>query len=136
MPAWTTPKTNWEGTDYFGRTAWLRISGNTEYLADILGIPFTPIAMVSDGSVLSSADRNNITDTLETIYATLCASWNRRYVLPRVDYGCTWNSKDLNAIENLQLNAKAQIDGTISNTVEYYAGEEAVCGDTISVGLL
>ena len=30
MPTWTTPKTNWVGTDYFYATDWLRIVGNLE----------------------------------------------------------------------------------------------------------
>ena len=136
MPTWTTPKTNWEGTDYFMAADWLRIVGNVEYIADALGIAYTPFTTVTDKqTVLTSQDRNDVTDMLETLYAALNASWNRGYVLPRVDYGSAWNSRDLNIIENMLLNMKAQLDGTLSNTVEYYT-EEIYCGDTISVGLL
>ena len=135
--AWSTPKTNWVGTDTFSATDWLRITGNTEYVANALSIPFTPFANVTDrDTLLTSADRNNITDTLETIWLTLHASWNRGYVTPRVDYGSTWNSKDLNIIENFLLNAKKQLDGELSSVVEYYADTEIFCGDDISVGLL
>lgn len=136
MPTWTTPKTDWQGTDYFTADDWLRIVGNVEYIADDLGLAYTPLTTISAGSVLSSSDRNAVTDMLEAIYAELSASWNRGFVLPRVDYGSAWNSKDLNNIENLLLCAKAQIDGTLSNLAESYAGEELICGDTISVGLL
>lgn len=136
MPTWTTPKTNWVGTDYFTATDWLRIVGNVEYIADDLGIAYTPYTVVSDGqTLLTASDRNTVTDMLETLYSALNASWERGYVAPRIDYGSPWNSRDLNIIENMLLNMKEQIDGTISNTVEYYS-DEIVCGDTISVGLL
>lgn len=136
MPTWTTPKTNWVGTDYFMAADWLRIAENTEYIADQLGITFYPFVAVSDGQTLLTAkDRNDITNMLETLYVALNASWERGYVASLVDYGSPWNSRDLNIIESMLLNMKKQIDGTISNTVEYYS-DEIVCGDTISVGLL
>lgn len=136
MPTWTTPKTNWVGTDYFTVADWLRIAENTEYIADQLGITFYPFVSVSDGQTLLTAkDRNDITNMLETLYAALNASWERGYVAPRIDYGSPWNSRDLNIIESMLLNMKKQIDGTVSNTVEYYS-DEIICGDTISVGLL
>ena len=136
MPTWTTPKTNWEGTDTFGRVDYYRIAGNTEYVASELGISYTASAGVAQGYVLTSKERNDITDTLNAIYDALYASWNRHYVLPRVDYGSAWNSKDLNGIEEFLLTAKEQIDGTINNNVEYFAGNETICGDTLSLGLL
>lgn len=137
MPTWTTPKTDWQGTDYFTAADWLRIVGNVEYIADALSIAYTPYTTVTDGAtLLSSTDRNAVTDLLEQIYASISASWNRGYVAPRVDYGSAWNSKDLNNIENMLLGIKEQIDGTISNLVEYYAGDELICGDTLSLGLL
>lgn len=136
MPTWTTPKTNWVGTDYFYRGDWLRIVGNVEYIADILGVEFYPYTAVYNGrTLLKARERNYVTNTLETLYATLNASWERGYVAPRVDYGSPWNSRDLNIIESMLLNMKEQIDGTVSNTVEYYS-DEIICGDTISVGLL
>lgn len=136
MPTWTTPKTDWQGSDYFMAADWLRIVGNVEYIADSLGVAYTPFTAVTDGqTLLTSQDRNNVTDMLEQLYIALNASWNRGYVLPRVDYGSAWNSKDLNIIENMLLNMKDQIDGTLSETVEYYT-DEIACGDSISVGLL
>jgi len=136
MPTWTTPKTDWQGTDYFTADDWLRIVGNVEYIADDLGLAYTPLTTISAGSVLSSSDRNAVTDMLEAIYAELSASWNRGFVLPRVDYGSAWNSKDLNNIENLLLCAKAQIDGTLDNLAESYTGDELIAGDQLSLGLL
>lgn len=136
MPTWTTPKTNWVGTDYFTAADWLRIVRNVEYIADILGVEFYPYTAVYDHrTLLKARERNYVTNTLETLYVALNASWERGCVAPRVDYGSPWNSRDLNIIENMLLNMKEQIDGTISNTVEYYS-DEIVCGDTISVGLL
>lgn len=136
MPTWTTPKTNWVGTDNFYRTDWLRIVRNVEYIADILGVEFYPYtAVMNRQTLLKARERNYVTNTLETLYAALNASWERGYVAPRVDYGSPWNSRDLNIIESMLLNMKKQIDGTVSNTVEYYS-DEIVCGDTISVGLL
>lgn len=135
--AWIPPKTDWKGTDYFTRTDWLRIVNNLKYIADSVGVAYTPYTSVVNGqTVLSSSDRNTVTDTIEKIYAKLNSSWNRSYVFPRKDYGSTWNSRDLNAIESLLLNLKEQIDGTLENKVLYYAGDEIICGDVLSVGLL
>lgn len=135
--SWSTPKTNWVGTDTFSATDWLRIVGNVKYIADELSIAYTPLTSVTDGdTLLTSKDRNDVTDMLDVIYLALNASWNRGYVSPRFDYGSTWSSKDLNIIEDLLLNAKKQIDGELSNAVEYYADTEIFCGDDISVGLL
>ena len=135
--AWTTPKTTWVGTDPFTAADWLRIVGNLEYLADEMSIAYTPFTSVTDGeTLLTSADRNVVTDLLETMYLQLSSSWNRGYVLPRVDYGSAWNSRDLNIIEALIRNLKRQIDGELSSKVDYYCGEEIKCGDTISLGLL
>lgn len=138
MAIWTTPKTDWVGTDYFRAEDWTRITGNTAYLCEALYISFTPRENVSDGrSLLSSADRNTVTDAIEKIYAKINASFNRGYVAPRVDYGSAWNSTDLNIIEKLLLDAKELcIDHTTNNYVYYHAGDEIICGDTISVGLL
>lgn len=134
MPTWTTPKTNWQGSDYFMASDWNRISLNVAYIADELGIAYEPL-LVNNGQPLRSDICNEITDMLETLYAALNASWNRGYVAPRVDYGSAWNSRDLNIIEDMLLNMKAQLDGTLNNDVEYYP-DEIFCGDTISVGLL
>lgn len=135
--AWTTPKTNWIGSDTFSASDWLRIVGNLKYIADRLSIAYTPYTSVTDGNtVLTSADRNVVTDLIDEIYISIGAAWSRGYVNRRKDYGSAWNSKDLNIIESLLLNIKAQLDGTITSGVEYYAGEEIICGDTISVGLL
>ena len=135
--AWTTPKTTWVGTDPFTAADWLRIVGNLEYLADEMSIAYTPFTSVTDGeTLLTSADRNVVTDLLETMYLQLSSSWNRGYVLPRVDYGSAWNSRDLNIIEALIRNLKRQIDGELSSKVDYYCGEEIKCGDTISLVLL
>lgn len=135
--AWVTPKTNWVGTDTFSASDWLRIVGNVEYIANALSVAYTPFTTVTDGeTLLTSKNRNDVTDMIETLCAKLSSSWNRGYVAPRVDYGSTWNSKDLNIIEDLLLNMKKQIDGTLSKQVIYYAGEGIFCGDTISLGLL
>lgn len=135
--AWTTPKTDWEGTDYFTADDWLRIVGNVKYIADELSLTYTPYTAVTDGhTLLTSADRNAVTNMLEQIYATLYASWNRGYVFPRVNYGSTWNSKDLNSIESMIRDLKKHLDGELTNKVTYYADDEIYCGDNISVGLL
>ena len=134
--SWTTPKTDWQPTDYFMASDWLRIVGNVEYIADSLGVAYTPFTAVTDGqTLLTSQDRNDVTDMLDTLYIALNASWNRGYVAPRVSYGSAWNDKDLNIIESMLLSMKEQLDGTLSETVEYYT-DEVFCGDTISVGLL
>ena len=134
--AWTTPKTNWQGTDYFTSVDWLRIVGNVDYIATQLSIAYTPLTTVSDGStMLTASDRNAVTDMLDEIYIALGASWNRGYVSPRKDYGSAWNSKDLNNIEKFLSDAKEQIDGTLEGGVAYYPGE-VFCGEQISVGLL
>ena len=135
--AWITPKTTWVGTDPFTAADWLRIVGNVEYLATAMSIPFTPYTSVTDGETLiTSKQRNDVTDMIETLYATLYSSWNRGYVMPRIDYGSAWNSKDLNIIEALIRNLKRQLDGELSSKVDYYCGKEIRCGETISLGLL
>ena len=135
--AWITPKTDWKGTDTFNASDWLRIVGNVKYIADELSLTYTPYTSVTDGSTLLTAkDRNDVTEMIEKLYSKLSSSWNRGYVVPRVDYGSTWNSKDLNIIESLILNLQRQIDGELTKKVEYFAGNEIVCGDTISCGLL
>ena len=135
--AWITPKTDWKGTDTFNASDWLRIVGNVKYIADSLSVAYTPFTSVTDGqTLLTSENRNDVTEMIETLYAKLSSSWNRGYVVPRVDYGSTWNSKDLNIIEALIRNLKRQVDGELSNKVKYYAGNEIKCGDTISSGLL
>lgn len=136
MPTWTTPKTDWIGTDYFTASDWQRINGNIEYIADALGISYTPLLVVDKNTPLTASYCNSyVTDMLETLYAALNASWNRGYVAPRVDYGSAWNSRDLNIIEDMLLNMKAQLDGTLDETIEYYS-DDIYCGDTISIGLL
>lgn len=135
--AWITPKTTWVGTEPFTAADWLRIVGNVEYLATAMSIPFTPYTSVTDGETLiTSKQRNDVTDMIETLYATLYASWNRGFVMPRIDYGSAWNSKDLNIIEALIRNLKRQLDGELSSKVDYYCGKEIRCGETISLGLL
>lgn len=135
--AWITPKTDWKGTDTFKASDWLRIVENVKYIADSLSVAYTPFTSVTDGqTLLTSKNRNDVTDMIEKLYAELSSSWNRGYVVPRVDYGSTWNSKDLNIIEALIRNLKRQIDGELSNKVKYYAGNEIKCNDTISSGLL
>lgn len=135
--AWTTPKTDWKGTDTFNASDWLRIVNNVKYLADELEIAYTPFTSVTDGvTLLTSKNRNDVTNKIEEIYAYLSSSWNRGYVVPRVDYGSAWNSKDLNYIEALIRNLKRQIDGELSKKVDYYCGEEIKCGENISLGLL
>ena len=137
MPTWTTPKTNWVGTDRFYASDWLRIVGNLEYITDALSIPYTPYTSVQDGyTLLTSKDRNTVTEMLDTIYVTLGASWDREIVKPRVDYGATWQSKDLNIIESTLAKFKDHIDGVLDDSVEQYAGKEIVCGDDVTVGLL
>ena len=137
MPNWITPYTDWKGTDYFKVSDWNRITGNVEYIADALSINCPTFASAIDkNTLLTASNRNAVTDTLNLVYATLNASWNYHVVAPRVNYGAAWNSKDLNAIEELLLNAKAQIDGTLNNKATNYAGDEIICGDTFSVGLL
>lgn len=134
--AWVTPKTNWVGTDRFYATDWNRIVGNVEYIADELSVAYTPFSTHSDGTLLKAGERTAVTDLIETLLATLGSAWNRDYVAPRKSYGSAWNSRDLNTIESLLLGMKQQIDGTITNGVVCYAGEELICGDNISTGLL
>lgn len=134
--AWTTPKTDWKGTDTFDTADWDRISYNVKYIAEAVGLYYTPVTVYHQRTLITSRQRTLLTNRLEEIYATMGASWNRGYVAPRVDYGSPWNSKDLNIIENMLLDMKRQLDGEISGNVEYYAGSEIYCGDDISVGLL
>lgn len=135
--AWTTPKTNWVGTDDFKASDWLRIVNNVKYLADSLSIAYTPFVSVTNGqTLLTSKNRNDVTDTIEKIYAKLYSSWDRGYVVPRVDYGSTWNSRDLNIIESLIRDMRNQIDGYLKPTVYYYTGDEKYCGSALSIGLL
>ena len=135
--AWTTPKTNWKGTDTFNASDWLRIVNNVKYLADAWGITYTPFTSVTDGeTLLTSKNRNDVTDTIEKICKHISASWDRGYVAPREDYGSTWNSRDLNIIESLLLGIYNQTYGTLPKRVIYYAGSEIICGDSFSVGLL
>ena len=139
MPTWTTPKTDWQGTDSFSASDWLRISGNVEYIADAVSYSgFTPFTNVTDGQTLLTADdRNEIIFHLERmLHIKLYSSWNMGQVAERKSYGATWNSKELNIIEDMLLNMKKQIDGDISQNDFYRCGDELCCGDTISVGLL
>lgn len=139
MPTWTTPKTNWKGTDTFNASDWLRIIGNVEYIADAISYSgFTPFpGVIEDGKTVITADqRNQVTFYLNQMYKLLYASWERGFVFKRKNFGATWNSKDLNAIEEMLLNMKKQIDGDLPQSDLYRAGEEIICGDTISVGLL
>ena len=120
MPTWTTPKTNWVSTDTFSASDWLRIVGNLEYITDDIGMPYTPYDTVSDGDVITSADRNVVTNLIEDIYVSLHASWNREVVAPRVDYGSTWSSRELNIIEQTISDFKAHIDGTLNGNNNIY----------------
>ena len=134
---WTTPKTNWVGTDRFFASDWLRIVGNLKYITDDVGIAYTPYTSVTDGNtLLTSADRNVVTNLIEEIAVALHSTWNREVVMPRTDYGSAWTSKELNIIESTIENFKAQIDGDITENCDRYAGVELVCGDIVSVGLL
>lgn len=135
--AWTTPKTNWVGTDRFYASDWLRIVGNLKYIADDIGIAYTPYTSVTDGNtLLTSADRNVVTNMIETIYAALHSTWSREVVSARVDYGSAWTSRELNIIESTIAKFKEQIDGDIIENCDRYAGAELYCGQGISLGLL
>lgn len=135
--AWTTPKTNWVGTDRFFASDWLRIVGNLKYIADDVGIAYTPYTSVTDGdTLLTSADRNVVTNLIEEIAVALHSTWSREVVKPRSDYGSTWGSRDLNIIEKTLEAFKNQIDGVIVENCDIYAGNELICGDNLSVGLL
>ena len=135
--AWTTPKTNWVGTDRFFASDWLRIVGNLKYITDSVGIAYTPFVSVTDGdTLLTSADRNVVTNLIEEIAVALHSTWSREVVKPRSDYGSTWGSRDLNIIEKTLEAFKDQIDGVIVENCDIYAGCEQICGDNLSVGLL
>lgn len=139
MPTWTTPKTDWQGSDTFSASDWLRISGNVEYIADAVSYSgFTPLTSVTDGqTLLTAADRNNITKNLmKMLNIKLYSSWNMGVVADRVNFGASWNSTELNIIEDMLLNMKAQLDGDLPQNDFYRCGDELCCGDTISVGLL
>lgn len=134
--AWVTPKTNWVGTDRFHASDWKRIVGNLKYIADDLSIAYTPLDTVTDGGVLTSEDRNVVTNLIEDIYVALNATWNREFVAPRTDYGSPWNHTDLNIIEQTISDFKAQIDGDIDENCDRYTDSELISGDKVSVGLL
>lgn len=135
--AWTTPKTDWVSTDTFNASDWLRIVGNLKYITDNLGIAYTPFVSVTDGdTVLTSADRNVVTTLIEDIAVTLHSTWNRGVVKPRVDYGSTWGSRELNIIEKTIEDFGKQIDGTLTENCDRYSDAEIISGDTVSVGLL
>jgi len=135
--AWTTPKTDWVGTDRFFASDWLRIVGNLKYITDNVGIAYTPYTSVTDGdTLLTSADRNVVTNLIEEIAVALHSTWSREVVKPRSDYGSTWGSRDLNIIEKTLEAFKDQIDGVIVENCDNYAGGEQICGDNLSVGLL
>ena len=135
--AWTTPKTDWVGTDRFFASDWLRIVGNLKYITDSVGIAYTPFVSVTDGdTLLTSADRNVVTNLIEEIAVALHSTWSREVVKPRSDYGSTWGSRDLNIIEKTLEAFKDQIDGVIVENCDIYAGGEQICGDNLSVGLL
>lgn len=135
--AWTTPKTDWKSTDRFFASDWLRIVGNLKYITDSVGIAYTPFVSVTDGNtLLTSADRNVVTNLIEEIAVALHSTWSRKVVKPRSDYGSTWGSRDLNIIEKTLEAFKDQIDGVIVENCDIYAGGELICGDNLSVGLL
>lgn len=135
--AWTTPKTDWKSTDRFFASDWLRIVGNLKYITDSVGIAYTPFVSVTDGNtLLTSADRNVVTNLIEEIAVALHSTWSREVVKPRSDYGSTWGSRDLNIIEKTLEAFKDQIDGVIVENCDNYAGSELICGDNLSVGLL
>lgn len=135
--AWTTPKTNWISTDTFNASDWLRIVGNLKYIADGVGIAYTPFVSVTDGNtLLTSADRNVVTSLIEEIAVALHSTWSRDLVKPRKDYCSTWGSRDLNIIEKTLENFKAQLDGIIVENCDIYVGRELICGDNVSLGLL
>lgn len=135
--AWTTPKTDWVGTDRFFASDWLRIVGNLKYITDSVGIAYTPFVSVTDGdTLLTSADRNVVTNLIEDIAVALHSTWSREVVKPRSDYGSTWGSRELNIIEKTLEAFKDQIDGVIVENCDIYAGNELICGDNLSVGLL
>ena len=123
--AWTTPKTDWVGTDTFNASDWLRIVGNLKYITDSLGIAYTPFVSVTDGDTV-----------IEDIAVALHSTWNRGVVKPRVDYGSTWGSRELNVIEKTIEDFGKQIDGTLTENCDRYSDAEIISGDTVSVGLL
>jgi len=139
MPTWTTPKTDWQGSDSFSASDWLRIVGNAEYIADELSYTgFTPFTNVTDGqTLLTAGQRTYVTKQLyKMLHIYLHSSWNMGYVADRVNFGATWNSEALNIIESMERDIKAQLDGELPQNDFYRCGDELCCGDTVSVGLL
>ena len=108
--AWVTPKTNWVGTDRFYAADWKRIVGNVKYLADEMSSPYTPLDLVADGDVITSDERNDVTEMIETIFDAVAPSWDLPYIAPRTDYGSSWNSSDLNKIEKTLEDLKEEIE--------------------------
>ncbi len=138
MATWTTPKTDWQGTDYFTASDWGRIVNNAQYILDEISLPISlPSPSATDGqTVLTPSDRNAVTSALYRVLHQIYSSWNRGYVADRVNFGSAWNSTDLNIIESIERDIKAQLDGDLPQNDFYRAGDELACGDTISVGLL
>lgn len=135
MPTWTTPKTDWVGTDSFSASDWNRIDKNVAYIADRLNKSYST-NVKSDFMLLTSYERNVVTNALVTYYRSMYSSWDHRYIEPRIDFGSAWNSVELNAIESMLLNMKLQLDGELPQNDFYRCGDEICCGETMSVGLL
>lgn len=135
MPTWTTPKTDWVGTDSFSASDWNRIDKNVAYIADRLSKSYST-NVKSDFMLLTSYERNVVTNALVTYYRSMYSSWDHRYIEPRIDFGSAWNSVELNAIESMLLNMKLQLDGELPQNDFYRCGDEICCGETFSVGLL
>lgn len=118
--SWITPKTNWVNFDYFTYDDWNRISGNVEYITNLLIASgysidsFTPTYMLASGYPYIDL-ANKIANQINSMIDIVGLYFDK--VAIRNSAECVWDSADLNNIEGVLLRI---FDGGYNNWLDIY----------------
>lgn len=115
MSEWTTPKTDWEKTDYFNVDDYNRIRGNTEYLNDLLPMSSMGYQGYTIGDDIDTSSPAFPIDSLNNIKETLTVLSDYAF-----DETGLENNYDFTAYENGQFLTASTLNTLESEQAEMY----------------
>lgn len=126
---WQTPKTNWLGGDYFYHNDYNRITGNIDYIRDMLGYPsmFTP---KYNSGYMRVSEYNAITREIQRIYDLGDYGFYYAGVPDRTASSPPWNVTHLNTIESGINLIYLSLIGEISQITDESKEDNLVSEDT------
>ena len=127
---WIEPKINWKNGDFFNHIDYNRITGDIDYIREMLSLEslFTPKSV--DGYMRVS-EYNAITHELKRIFETNDFSFDFVNIADRNAYSSPWNAIQLNDIENIIRLMYIELRGEVSNIVAENKTNNIVSEDKI-----